>query len=99
MVEDQFGPRKSMYALKKAGLPTNRTWPPVAGYFETKAGDRWVPIKISFEAACDPETGETLDRSPQWVATVDGVEQDVSSVWPECSGRVISRDQYLRMLP
>lgn len=88
-----------MYRLRKNGLPALRTWPPTPGYYEHKINGRWVPIQISFEAATDPETGESLDRSPMWVATIDGVSSDVTSVWPECSGRTITRDQYLKMLP
>ena len=88
-----------MYRLKKEGLPSHRTWPPVPGYYEAKIGDQWVPIRIAYEVTPDPETGEPLDRSPQWVADVNGVSTDVGDVWPECSGRVISREQYLQMLP
>jgi hypothetical protein len=92
--------RKSMYRLRKDGLEPHRTWPPTEGYYETKGPNgQWLPIKISFEAARDPETGEILDRSPMWVADVNGVSCDVSTVWPECSGRKITRDQYLKMLP
>lgn len=88
-----------MYALRKEGLPGHRTWPPTPGYYETKRRDGWVPIRIAFEVSTDPQTGEELDRSPQWVADINGVSSDVSEVWPECSGRVITREQYLKMLP
>lgn len=95
------GERLSMYRLRKDGLmTTKRTWPPTPGYYETKGPNgEWWPIRIALEVSRDPETGEELDRSPQWIAEVNGVSSDISTVWPECSGREISRDQYLKMLP
>jgi hypothetical protein len=92
--------RLSMYRLRKDGLMTpKRTWPPTPGYYEAKFLDRWLCIHIYFGPSCDPETGEELDRSPYWHCYVDGTEANIDNWWPECSGREITRDQYLKMLP
>ena len=96
--EIQNGGRQSMYALRKSGMPSLRPWPPVEGYYEVKVQDRWIALHIYFAPSADPETGEPLDRSPYWHCDVNGTEGDITDWWPECSGRVITRTQYLQML-
>lgn len=35
-------------------------------------GGPWVAVRVAHEPASDPETGETLDRSPMWSVEIDG---------------------------
>jgi hypothetical protein len=89
-----------MYALKKEGIETATIWPPVAGMYEIYRSDdeRWHGVKIWFGAPIDPETGEELDRSPRWQATVDEEDTDIHNVWPTVWGRPLNEEQYYSMI-
>lgn len=94
-----MGERKSMYALKKEGLESHQTWPPTAGYYEVFWSDGfWHPVKIWFAPSLDPVTGEEMDRSPYWHASVSEDEVSIHDVWPECSGRVLTEEVYYNMV-
>ena len=89
---------KSMYRLKKEGLETVPTWPPIAGHYQwMNADDTRSAIVIWFGAPLDPDTGEELDRSPRWQALKDGSEIPIDDVWPMVRGREISPDEYTEL--
>lgn len=69
---------------------------PEAGYYRTKMvrGGPWCAVFIWHGPTPDPETGEPLDRSPHWQATVNGAEIDVWNVWPFVSDKRIEREEY-----
>lgn len=89
--------RPSMYRLKQDGLPTRSVSVPVEGCYEMRYGEQWVPVRIWYGPSYSPE-GEEMDRSPCWHAVKAGKEVEVFDVWPWCSGRVITMDQYRTML-
>lgn len=109
----EVGPRqagelqRSMYALRRDGIPALVTWPPVSGWYEKPwmipgsngpQAKRWLPIRIWLSPAHDPETGELLDRSPTWLCEVDGHPALIEDAWPECSGRPITEEAYIELL-
>lgn len=78
---------------------TPRVDEPTAGTYRRRIvkGGAWCAVKIWYGQPADPDTGELLDRSPRWQATINGREVDVWDVWPECSGEPIS-DEDFRLL-
>lgn len=99
--------QRSMYALKRDGMAPATMWPPREGFYERPwmiptgngpAVKRWIPIRIWLSEARDPVTGETLDRSPTWLAEIDGKPGRLEYVWPECSGRPITEAAYEELL-
>lgn len=81
-------------------MPAPRVDIPEVGFYKARMvrGGPWTAIKIWFAPTNDPETGEPLDRSPRWHATRNGIEIDVWRVWPGCSGRPITEDEYEKMI-
>ncbi len=69
---------------------------PEAGYYRTKLvrGGPWCAIRIWHGPPADPETGELLDRSPRWQATLNEQECDIDAVWPFVIDRQISKPEY-----
>lgn len=68
---------------------------PEAGYYKQRMvrGGPWVAIKIWPGISLDEGAEE------QWFAMRNGEEVGIWDVWPGCSGRPISRDEYETMLP
>lgn len=62
---------------------------PEQGYFKRRLvkDGPWVPVSIAFSASQE-------DRSPIWVATLNGAFVDVWDVWPDCSGEPITETEY-----
>ncbi len=71
---------------------------PIAGHYRTKlaAYAVWSPVRIWHGPPADPVTGELLDRSPRWQATIRGepYDGDVIELWTRCAGNPISRVEY-----
>ena len=77
---------------------------PQPGLFKMRLvrGGPWVAARIFYEPATDPLTGEALDRSYYWRATIDGrlikepstdpFEADVDRVW--IYGRPIDQAEF-----
>lgn len=63
---------------------------PVPGPFRIRlvSGGPWVPARITYGPTVDPETGETLDRSPLWEAVVLGKRVAEPSPCPQTAGAV-----------
>lgn len=100
-------PQRSMYALRRDGIPPVMGHTPIAGFYErpwiVASNDgprvkRWIPIRIWLSPAVDPDTQELLDRSPTWLTEIDGREGRLEFVWPECSGRPITAAAYVALL-
>lgn len=70
---------------------------PVAGFFRhrVRSGAVVQGVEIRFGAPLDPVTGLELDRSPRWMAFVDGEYfDDWNWIWPACCGEPISEQDY-----
>lgn len=71
---------------------------PIAGHYRTRlvAGGPWCPVKIWHGPPADPVTGELLDRSPRWQATLRGepYDGDVIELWLRCAGHPISKAEH-----
>lgn len=102
-----FGVRKSMYRLKQDGAAPKPIWPPTAGYYEhavpvrfagVSVGAAYLPVCVWYGVPHDPETGEPMDRAERWQAIMNGFPIDLNEVWPYCSAREISQEQYLAMM-
>lgn len=73
---------------------------PVPGHYKRRLakGAPYSVFYIAHQVARDPDSGEILDRSPHWIALVNGEPVDVFSIWPDCSGEPISEDEYRFLL-
>jgi hypothetical protein len=82
---------------------------PEPGFFKVRLlkDGPWVAARIEYGPTKDPETGEPLDRSPMWTATIDGkpladspspdpLKAGVFRIWH--SGRRIEEEDYLLLL-
>ena len=72
---------------------------PITGYYQTKLvrGAVFAPVKLWFGLPLDPEDySQTLDRSPRWIALVDGQlwQGEILDLWTRCAGRPISEGEY-----
>lgn len=71
---------------------------PVTGYYRTRlvAHGVWCPVHIWHGQPADPVTGELLDRSPRWQATIRGEPYggDVLDLWFWVSAHPISKAEY-----
>lgn len=65
---------------------------PEAGYYRMRmrGGGVFVGVRIWHGPPHDPVTGEELDRSWRWQATVNGRYIDLDRVWPQCAADRIS---------
>lgn len=85
---------KSMHKLKKEGLESVPTWPPIAGHYQwMNADETRSAIVIWFGPPLD-EDGNEMDRAPRWQALRDGSEVSIDDVWPMVRGREITADEY-----
>lgn len=73
---------------------------PRAGFYKKRVvkDGVYVGIRIWFGQPLDPDTGEVMDRSLRWQATLDGQLVDLESVWPWCGRDPIGRSEYERLL-
>lgn len=99
--------QRSAYALRRDGIPSTNTWPPIPGWYEkaymvpTPEGPRtkrWMPVRIWLAISRDPETGEECDRSPMWHCEIDGHPARLEDAWPECWGRQVTEAAYIELL-
>jgi hypothetical protein len=69
---------------------------PEPGYFFTRfvRGGPKVPARIWWSIATDPETGESLDRSPMLLAEIGGQPTDPFSLWPRVCGQAIPKAEF-----
>jgi hypothetical protein len=70
---------------------------PVAGFYKIKLGADTVAcgVQLEFGPPRDPETGETMDRSWRWMATLDdGTLCEIDRVWPKCAADPISQVEF-----
>lgn len=72
------------------------------GYYRTRmvSGGPWCPVRIWFGPPADPDTGELIDRSPRWQATLRGLqyEGDVASLWSWCAKHPITEAEHNYMV-
>jgi hypothetical protein len=74
---------------------------PVAGFFRHRLARGTVVcgVEIRFGAPLDPVTGEELDRTPRWMAFVDGEYfDDWNRIWPACTGSPITEAEYRALI-
>lgn len=90
--------RASMHALKKAGIASVGVCDLREGFYEIKTMHGWKPVRIGRQASIDPVTGETLDRSPEWYATIDYKDADPYEIWSYVCARPISRAVYFDLV-
>lgn len=69
---------------------------PEVGYFKTKnvRHGPFIAARIWYSVARDPDTGETLDRSPVLLAELNGKYADPYSLWPRVAGNNITEAEY-----
>ena len=70
---------------------------PCAGFFRhrLRGGSIIVGVRIHYGPPLDPVTGEELDRSWRWMASVNGEPfADFDWVWPGCAGSPITEAEY-----
>lgn len=73
---------------------------PVAGCYRVQLVKRgpFVGLRIYFGPPADPSTGEEMDRTPRWVASVNGQQVvDAMRFWPHCAREPISFADYLHL--
>jgi len=83
-------------ASRKAG-PAFDPDVPVEGCYRTRFVKDGPPValRIWFGNPVDPLTGEEMDRSPRWNATVNGLATvDAFDFWPGCARDPISFAEY-----
>lgn len=69
---------------------------PVAGFYRARlvSGGHPVGVRIWHGPPHDPITGEELDRSWRWQATMNGEPIDLFRVWPRCAGEPIDQVEH-----
>ena len=82
--------------MKWFGSMTQIVDQPRPGYFRAKLvkGGVWVGVRIWWEEAIDPLTGEVLDRPARLVALMDDEPIDPAIVWNRCCDQPISVADY-----
>lgn len=71
---------------------------PGAGFYAHKLVSQGVRVPIRIWFGPPLVERRLLDRSPRWQAVVNGLVDDVWSVWPFCAGSRIERDEYRFLL-
>lgn len=73
---------------------------PTAGYYRIKLrGDGvYGAVRIWHGPPHDPDTGEELDRSWRWQATMNCQPIDLDRVWPACGRSPISEREAARLV-
>lgn len=69
---------------------------PVAGFYRMRmrSGGTFVGVRIWHGAPHDPVTGEELDRSHRWQATVNRGLVNLDRVWPKCAADPVDEGEY-----
>jgi hypothetical protein len=69
---------------------------PIAGFYRMRlrSGAVYVGVRVWFGAPLDPVTGEEMDRSHRWQATVNGETIDLGRVWPKCAADPIGQAEH-----
>lgn len=69
---------------------------PTAGFYRyrLRAGAHPVGVRIWNGPPADPVTGELLDRSWRWQASVNGRAIDLDRVWPACGREPITEAEH-----
>ena len=69
---------------------------PVAGFYRIRlrSGAAFAGVYIWHGLPLDPVTGEELDRSPRWQASLNGEAIDLERVWPRCADEPITEANY-----
>lgn len=75
-------------------------WPPTAGLYKMRRARNSVfyAARVWYGPPHDPLTGEELDRSWRWQATLDGKEADLERVWPYCIRYPVKEPEYRFLL-
>lgn len=73
---------------------------PVAGFyrFRLRADGVRGAVRIWHGPPLDPVTGEELDRSWRWQASINGEGIDIDHVWPMCAKDPLTEKEYNFML-
>lgn len=73
---------------------------PEEGYYWRRfiRGGPKIPVRIWFGPPHDPVTGEQLDRSHRWQATVNGKDADPYDTWISCAAHPIDETEYNYMM-
>ncbi len=72
---------------------------PIEGYYKIKmrAGGVVHAVHLFYGPPSDPITGDVLDRSLRWQASLDdGSLADFDDVWPKCAASQIDESEWLR---
>lgn len=69
---------------------------PVAGFYRMRmrSGGAFVGVRVWNGAPLDPVTGEELDRSHRWQATVNRNPVNLDRVWPKCAADPVDEAEY-----
>lgn len=69
---------------------------PDPGFYRMKRvrGGVWCAVRIWHGPPHDPDTGEELDRSWRWQATLDGEPVELRVVWPYCAREPIDQTEH-----
>lgn len=69
---------------------------PVAGYYRHKLtrGGHPVGVHIFYGPPHDPVTGEEMDRSHRWQATVNNAPTEIEFLWPSCGRDPIDKAEH-----
>lgn len=74
---------------------------PTAGLYRMRLvkGAVWSAIRIWFGPPHDPVTGEEMDRSHRWQASINGKTIDhITRVWPRVAEDSIDQAEYDRLM-
>lgn len=69
---------------------------PIEGYYRHRLRSDGVrgAVRIWYGPPLDPVTGEELDRSWRWQATMNGEPIDFDRCWPACASDPLSAEEY-----
>lgn len=69
---------------------------PIAGFYQMKlrSGGVMVGVRIWHGPPLDPLTGEELDRSWRWQASINGRPAELDDVWPKCAAEPIDEQEH-----
>lgn len=72
---------------------------PVEGFYRMRMrkGAPMSAIRLWYGQPSDPVTGEPLDRSPRWQASINNIECEWEQVWPRCAREPVSQADHDRI--
>jgi hypothetical protein len=73
---------------------------PIAGLYRLKlrSGAVWCAVRIWHGPPHDPVTGEEMDRSHRWQATLNGRPFDIERAWPRCADEPIDEAEHAYLI-